>query len=165
MTGHAAPLVDVHIAESIDCASSDMPAEQWLTDWVRRALDGLKEQRPVSVSLSVVDEEESRRLNHEYRGKDRSTNVLSFPMDFEVPPPPGEPLLLGDIVICGPVVMREATEQGKPVDAHWAHMVTHGVLHLAGHDHEDDGEAEVMEQLEKNILAGGGVADPYIAGD
>ena len=161
MNAGTASLVDVNITEGL----AGIPDRETLTRWVQLALGAIDEQRPVSVSLSVVDEEESRRLNREFRDKDKSTNVLSFPMDFDVAPPPDEPLLLGDIVICGPVVAREAQEQGKAAADHWAHMVTHGVLHLAGYDHVDDGEAAVMERLEKKILALGGIDDPYIARD
>ncbi len=161
MNSTEASLVDVHIAEGL----IDIPDRAVLKQWVELALDALDKAGTVSVSLSVVDEEESRRLNREYRDQDRPTNVLSFPMEFDAAPPPDEPLLLGDIAICGPVVAREAREQHKPVEDHWAHMVIHGVLHLAGFDHEDDADAEVMEQLEKKILARGGVADPYIARD
>ena len=160
MNSDSASLVDVQIAEGL----VDIPDRAVLTRWAELALDAVDKQGPVSVSLSVVDEETSRRLNREYRNQDKPTNVLSFPMEFDVAPP-GEPLLLGDIAICGPVVVREAREQDKSAEDHWAHMVTHGVLHLAGYDHIDDEEAEVMEQLEKKILAQGGVSDPYIARD
>ena len=160
MNSHPASLVDVHIAEGL----SDVPDRAVLVRWVEFALDAIDTAGAVSVSLSVVDEKESRRLNREFRDQDKPTNVLSFPMEFDVPPP-DEPLLLGDIVICGPVVAREAREQLKPTEDHWAHMVIHGVLHLAGYDHQDGDEADVMERLEKKILARGGVADPYIARD
>ena len=151
--------VDVQVAPGL----AGVPASSALASWVESALDAIDEPRDVSVSVSVVDETESRRLNRDYRGKDRPTNVLSFPMQFDVAPPPGEPLLLGDIVLCAPVVVAEAAAQAKPVDDHWAHMVVHGVLHLAGYDHIDAAGASAMEQLEKHILLRGGVADPYIA--
>lgn len=104
-------------------------------------------------------------LNRTWRGKDKPTNVLSFPSgDFVAnrldATASAEPSL-GDLAICAPVVAREAREQGKPVKAHWAHMVVHGVLHLLGHDHEDDGEAEVMEAREVAILGTFGYANPY----
>jgi probable rRNA maturation factor len=105
-----------------------------------------------------VDEEESRSLNRDYRGKDRPTNVLSFPSS--APAFVGTDLL-GDLVICVPVVRREAVEQGKGERAHWAHMVVHGVLHLLGHDHQNSAERLVMERLEKEILASLGFPDPY----
>lgn len=117
---------------------------------------------PAALVIRIVDEAESRALNRDYRGKDRSTNVLSFPFDA----PPGVPAaetggLLGDLVVCAPVVAREAAEQGKSLDAHWAHMVTHGVLHLLGYDHEDDDEAQAMEDRERELLAALGFSDPY----
>ncbi|MFA5940774.1 MAG: rRNA maturation RNase YbeY [Sinimarinibacterium sp.] len=104
------------------------------------------------LTIRVVDEDESRALNAGYRGKDKPTNVLSFP---------GSGGLLGDLVICAPVVAREALEQGKPARAHWAHMVVHGCLHLRGYDHEHDLDAQRMEAREKRILKGLGFADPY----
>lgn len=157
----AGPQVDVQIAPGL----SDVPAPDELASWVESALGGIDASRDVSVSVSVVDETESRRLNRDYRGKDRPTNVLSFPMQFDVAPPAGEPLLLGDIVLCGPVVVAEAAAQAKPVADHWAHMVVHGVLHLAGYDHTKDADAREMEGLERHILSRRGVADPYIARD
>ena len=113
--------------------------------------------------IRVVDEAESRALNHEYRGKDKPTNVLSFP--FEAPPGvPAQEIgnYLGDLVICAPVVAREAGEQGKPLAAHWAHMVVHGILHLRGYDHQDEAQAREMEDREREILDGLGIADPYV---
>ena len=101
---------------------------------------------------------EGRALNRHYRGKDYATNVLSFPADL----PAGVKMpLLGDLVICAPVVVREAREQRKSPQAHYAHLTVHGVLHLLGWDHDDDKEAEAMEQLEREILAGLGLPDPY----
>jgi len=109
--------------------------------------------------IRVVDEEESRTLNRDYRGIDRPTNVLSFPFES----PPGVVLdHLGDLVICAQVVAREAAEQGKTPSHHWAHMVVHGVLHLLGYDHHSDAEAEEMESLEREILGGLGIPDPYM---
>lgn len=110
-----------------------------------------------ALCLRLVDAEESRALNHRFRGKDRPTNVLSFPGAS----PLAEEPELGDIVLCAPVIAAEAAEQGKSPRAHWAHMVVHGVLHLCGHDHIDDDEARVMEAAERRILAGLGFADPY----
>lgn len=114
------------------------------------------------LTIRLVDEEEGRELNCTWRGKDYATNVLSFPADV-----PDELLdipLLGDLVICVPVVEREAVEQGKTLDAHWAHLVIHGCLHLLGYDHIDDEEAKEMESLERILLAELGHPDPY-AGD
>src|SRR5690606_41420370 len=96
------------------------------------------------------------------RGKDQATNVLSFPAELPEGLPEGVHMpLLGDIVLCAPVVAREAREQGKPLAAHYAHLTVHGVLHLLGWDHEDEKDAEAMEQLEREILAGLGIDDPY----
>ena len=105
-----------------------------------------------------MDEAESRQLNRDYRGKDSPTNVLSFP--FEAPPQVASPLL-GDLVICAPVVADEARDQGKPLLAHWAHMVVHGVLHLQGYDHQTDAEAERMEEIECRILQNLHFPNPY----
>ncbi|MGS6552627.1 rRNA maturation RNase YbeY [Escherichia coli] len=117
-------------------------------------------QEESEVTIRVVDTAESHSLNLTYRGKDKPTNVLSFP--FEVPPGM-EMSLLGDLVICRQVVEKEAQEQGKPLEAHWAHMVVHGSLHLLGYDHIEDDEAEEMEALETEIMLALGYEDPYIA--
>ena len=132
------------------------PSRVELRRWALAALASHRAE--VELVIRIVDEAESQALNRSYRGKDRPTNVLSFP--FEAPPGIGS-RHLGDIVVCAAVVEREALEQGKPLAAHWAHMIVHGVLHLLGYDHEDDREAEVMESLEIRILAGLGLPDPY----
>ncbi len=111
------------------------------------------------LTIRLVDEAEGRELNHTWRQKDYATNVLSFPAD--VPEGLLDIPLLGDLVICVPVVEREAAEQGKNLDAHWAHLVIHGCLHLLGYDHIDDAEAEEMESLEQQLLAELGHPDPY----
>ena len=134
-----------------------LPTETQFQLWVDTALTSLLEQG--EVCIRVVGPEESQTLNHTYRGKDKSTNVLSFP--FEVPE--GVPLhLLGDLVICADVVASEAAEQNKPLFNHWAHMVVHGCLHLIGYDHIKDDEAEEMESLERQILAKLDISDPYL---
>jgi probable rRNA maturation factor len=125
--------------------------------WSRAAYRGAQ---PNSVCIMIVDERESQQMNAHYRGKDRPTNVLSFSLEI---PPQVEEQCLGDLVICAPVVEREALAQGKPVAAHWAHMVVHGMLHLQGYDHETEGQAAAMEGLETEILQRLGFADPYIA--
>lgn len=122
----------------------------------------LRRVPPAQVSLRVVGAAESRKLNREWRGKDKPTNVLSFPAGDNFTPHDELPSL-GDLAICVPVVTREAREQSKPADAHWAHMVVHGVLHLLGYDHENDRDARVMEARETKILGEFGFADPYKA--
>ncbi|EEP99146.1 metalloprotease [Yersinia ruckeri ATCC 29473] len=117
-------------------------------------------QEESEVTIRVVDEAESHELNLTYRGKDKSTNVLSFP--FEAPPEIELPLL-GDLIICRQVVEQEAVEQNKALLAHWAHMVVHGSLHLLGYDHIVDDEAEEMESIETEIMQGLGYPDPYIS--
>lgn len=130
--------------------------------WVEAALRGAKRRKATELSIRIVDTKEGRTLNRDYRGKDYATNVLSFPVEL----PPGVKLpLIGDLVICAPVVAREAAEQGKPARHHWAHMTVHGVLHLLGYDHIEDTEAEAMEALETRILAGLDIDDPYTIDD
>ncbi|WP_028238690.1 rRNA maturation RNase YbeY [Stutzerimonas azotifigens] len=115
------------------------------------------------LTIRLVDEAEGRELNRTWRHKDYATNVLSFPA--EVPEGILDIPLLGDLVICVPVVEREAAEQGKALEAHWAHLVIHGCLHLLGYDHIDDDEAEEMEALERQLLAELGHPDPYTDDD
>jgi probable rRNA maturation factor len=135
-----------------------VPAPASFRRWVAAALRGAGRRKAAELSIRIVDAEEGREMNRDYRGKDYATNVLSFPAEL----PPGVDLpLIGDLAICAPVVAREATEQDKPVRDHYAHMTVHGVLHLLGHDHIEDAEAERMEALETRILAGLGIADPY----
>jgi len=139
-----------------ESADPALPAAPMVRRWVRAALAGRRERAELTVRL--VDEPEMIELNQTYRHKTGSTNVLSFP--FEAPP--GITLaLLGDVVICAPVVAREAAEQGKLLSAHWCHMVVHGVLHLLGFDHQTDNEAHTMERLETEIITALGFADPY----
>ena len=133
-----------------------LPSERSLREWARATLAGRRED--AELCLRVVDEDEMRALNARYRGRDYPTNVLSFPADL----PAGTPLaLLGDIVICAPVVEREAREQHKPSRAHWAHLVVHGTLHLLGHDHQKPRDARRMESREREILGAIGIPDPY----
>ena len=136
-------------------ADEPLPADAALTRWAEAAWQG---EGDAEVVIRLVGADESQALNRDYRGKDRPTNVLSFPFDV----PPGVPCdHLGDLVICAPVVQAEATEQGKSPDSHWAHMVVHGMLHLQGFDHMDEAEAEEMEGIEREILARLGYPDPY----
>ena len=117
---------------------------------------------PVTLGIVLIDDAEQRRLNRDYRGKDSPTNVLSFGLAAPgETPPPGAPLLLGDVVLAYETVAREALEQKKPLADHLQHLVVHGVLHLLGYDHENDTEAAIMEAREGAILRGLGVPDPY----
>ena len=133
-----------------------LPSQAEFESWVKTALGDTMEQ--AELTIRIVDASESQMLNSTYRGKDKPTNVLSFP--FEAPPEIELPLL-GDLVICASVVENEALEQHKPLTAHWAHMVVHGCLHLLGYDHIDDIEAEEMESLETQLIEGLGFTDPY----
>ena len=147
--------VDLQVAtENIE----GLPTEEQIVQWATAAVQ--PEGDEVEMTVRIVDEAESHELNLTYRGKDRPTNVLSFP--FECPDEVELPLL-GDLVICRPVVEREAAAQEKPLIAHWAHMVVHGSLHLLGYDHIEDDEAEEMESLETQIMQGLGFDDPYLA--
>lgn len=139
--------------------AAGLPSEAEFRTWCELALR--QRQNDSELTIRLVDEAEGRELNKTWRHKDYATNVLSFPADV-----PDELLdipLLGDLVICAPVVIREAAEQGKFVQAHWAHLVIHGCLHLLGYDHIDDVEAEEMEGLERELLAELGHPDPYAA--
>lgn len=134
--------------------ASEVPDAASFERWYQAALQG----DAAEVVIRVVDEDESAELNSQYRHKAGPTNVLSFP--FEAPPGV-DTEILGDLVICAPVVEREAREQGKELHAHWAHMVVHGMLHLQGYDHIDDDEAMTMEAEEVAILQRLGFANPY----
>ena len=139
------------------------PTLSQLTNWVDAALSRATENNQErELTIRIVDENESQSLNKQYRGKDKPTNVLSFP--FEAPAQI-ELDLIGDLVICAPIVEKEAKEQEKPELAHWAHMVVHGTLHLLGYDHINDREADEMEALEVNILKSLGFNDPYFVSE
>ena len=133
------------------------PSEADIQHWVEVALK-YEQQDNIELTLRIVNETESAALNHQYRDKDYATNVLSFTYDIPVEV---EINLLGDLVICAPVVQREAAEQGKSEQAHWAHMIIHGLLHLLGFDHLDEQEADKMEAHEIAILAALKFPDPY----
>jgi metalloprotein, YbeY family len=148
-------IIDLQIACEQE---SGLPTVEQIEQWATAAVQPQSDE--VEMTVRIVDEAESHALNLNYRGKDRPTNVLSFP--FECPDEVELPLL-GDLVICRQVVEREAQEQDKPVMAHWAHMVVHGSLHLLGYDHIEDVEAEEMESLETQIMTGLGFADPYLS--
>jgi probable rRNA maturation factor len=126
-----------------------LPKRAEVRKWVRATRPGAAE-----VTVRFVDAEEGRALNAQYRGKDHATNVLTFPYARE-------PALSGDLVLCLPVVLREAAQQGKTASAHFAHLVVHGMLHLEGYDHETGAEARIMEQMERDILDRLGYPDPY----
>ena len=132
----------------INSTSKQIPSIENIELWISTALES-DELNDAEVSVYIVDEAESQDLNFQYRSKDKPTNVLSFPA--EIPEEVGVPLL-GDLVVCAPVVEREAKEQGKSLEAHWAHMLIHGSLHLLGYDHVEDDEAEVMEALETRLV-------------
>ena len=134
------------------------PPRAVLLRWVRAALAGRRRQ--AEVALRIVDTVEGATLNATWRGKHGPTNVLSFPVGE---PPSVAPDLLGDLVLCAPVVLEEALAQGKTADAHWAHLVIHGTLHLLGFDHQRARDARVMESLERDILSRLGYPDPYKA--
>lgn len=142
-------------------AAGGLPSHTDFRVWAGSALSGRRDRALLTVR--IVDEDESRQLNQEYRGQDKPTNVLSFPFDL----PPGVPVdddladFIGDLAICAPVVEREASEQGKAPSAHWAHMTIHGVLHLLHYDHMTDEQAAEMEGLETAILQGLGFPPPY----
>lgn len=135
----------------------DLPDENQLKLWVKAALKGLKEN--AVLTIRIVDEDEGTQLNEQWRKSQGPTNVLSFTHEGE---PEIAPDLLGDIVICAPVVAREAKEQNKDIDAHWAHMVIHGVLHLNGFDHIKPEDADTMENLEIKILEELNYNNPYL---
>lgn len=143
--------IDLQIAVS----DENIPDAEKIRSWVNAVVD---QDKPAELTVRIVDEAEMTVLNGTYRHKDAVTNVLSFPFEADVPM---DVTLLGDVVICAPVVAREAIEQHKPVEAHWAHLVVHGVLHLLGYDHHDDVEAEKMESREIEILNQFGYANPY----
>ncbi len=144
--------IDLQIASQ----SQDLPTELQLKTWAQAALNSRRAN--AELSLRIVDEDESQQLNGQYRQKDKPTNVLSFPADL---PEELQLPLLGDLVICAPVVAREAEDQNKALDAHWAHMLVHGTLHLLGYDHIDETDATEMEALETQIITELGFAPPY----
>ncbi len=144
--------IDVQIASQ----TPDLPSVKQLQSWARAVLSGA-EGNP-ELTVRIVDEAESAELNRTYRHATGPTNVLSFPFEASEQV---QLFLLGDVVICAPVVKKEAHEQNKPLDAHWAHMVVHGTLHLLGYDHQNASDAVKMESEERRILSGLGFPDPY----
>lgn len=132
------------------CNQANLPSRSQFRKWANAAI-----RVDTEVTIRLVDEDEGRALNNAYRGKDYATNVLTFPITEE-------PYLMGDIIICAPVVAAEATAQNKPLEAHYAHLTVHGVLHLHGYDHETEAQAELMESLETAIIMKLGYANPYL---
>ena len=130
--------------------ATDAPSRTQIIQFARAALE-----RDAEITIRIVNEAEGRQLNHDYRHKDYATNVLSFVYETA-------PVVLGDLVLCAPVVTREAQEQDKSAIAHYAHLIVHGVLHLQGYDHENDADAAVMEAREIEIVTGLGFANPYL---
>ena len=146
--------IDVQYAVATD----GLPAPDTIRTWAETALkDGGK---PAELVIRIVDEAEMTSLNHRFRGKDGPTNVLSFPSAIN---PEVGSSLLGDVVICAPVVAQESVTQHKQPESHWAHLVIHGVLHLLGYDHHTDVEAQRMEASEIRLLESHGIKDPYRA--
>lgn len=147
------PALDLVVQYAVD--RDGLPGRAQLRRWAKAAL-----ARDAVATLRIVDAEEGRALNRDYRHKDYATNVLTFEYG------PDETLdgapMTGDIVLCAPVVAREAAEQGKPLEAHYAHLAVHGMLHLQGYDHEDEAEAAVMEALETFVMIRLGYPDPYL---
>lgn len=145
----------------IETAATDYPGEDQFQLWVDTALAEFEEGKDSEVVIRLVDEAESAELNQQYRHKQGPTNILSFP--FEAPEGVDMELdLLGDLVICAPLIVQEAQQQNKQIMHHWAHITVHGVLHLLGYDHIDDQDAEEMEALEIEILSKLNIANPYL---
>lgn len=154
--------IRLDIAVGYAVPRAGVPAATSFRRWMSAALQG--RIREADLAVRIVGEDEGRALNRHYRDKDYATNVLSFPGELppEVKLPKGVTMpLLGDIVLCAPVVAREAAEQSKPLAHHYAHLTVHGCLHLLGMDHQDEREAQCMEQLEREILAALRIDDPY----
>ena len=162
-TATAAPAgrLSVEVEVEIDGDNDEVPKPGEFRRWVTAACAEAGLEGAAEVSVLLVGAERGAALNRDYRGRDRATNVLSFPGDPLPEGDGGPPYLLGDVVLAQGVCAREAAAQGKALADHLSHLVVHGVLHLLGHDHENDSEAERMESLEVEILAALGVADPY----
>lgn len=143
------PRLDMTVQYASD--SHNLPSEKQFRKWARATL-----RVDTEATLRIVDEEEGRMLNRDYRGKDYATNVLTFPLTEE-------PWLIGDIILCAPVVEKEAREQGTSLEAHYAHLTIHGILHMHGYDHEEEAQAELMESIESATMMQLGYADPYLS--
>ncbi|MCG7554846.1 MULTISPECIES: rRNA maturation RNase YbeY [Pseudoalteromonas] len=148
--------MDLMLDLQLVCEFENLPSEAQFQLWAEHALTQFREE--AELTIRIADEHESQELNSQYRGKDKPTNVLSFPFDA----PPGIQLpLIGDLIICPQVVYQESIEQEKTFHDHFAHMVIHGCLHLLGFDHINEQDAVEMETIEKQILASLNIADPY----
>lgn len=163
-----APLqVQVYLQLAEGIAATGVPGSAEVQRWVLAAVTGIAQEQSMTlaVTVRVVSEAESAALNGGYRSKEGPTNVLAFPAATSVLPPEAMRELdeheLGDLVICLAVAEREAAAQGKSLQQHLAHLVVHGTLHLLGHDHVEDADAEAMEALERSVLASLGLPDPY----
>ncbi len=147
-----------HVWMCNEAGRAGVPQRRSFERWVAAVL-GTRRRKRHAINILIVDEDAGREFNRGFRSSDYATNVLSFPAGPFPGPASG---LLGELVICAPVIAREAREQGKALRDHYAHMTVHGVLHLLGHDHENDTDAERMEGLERRILAQLGITDPYV---
>ncbi len=158
--------MDVLCADDLPESIEEPPPSSLLCSWAQAAWQGDKAAEPV-LSLRIVSLAESQQLNHDYRGQNKPTNVLSFPMQMasDIDEPLITDFILGDLAICAEIVADEAQQQKKTAQAHWAHMVVHGVLHLQGFDHVSDDEALQMETLETQIMQQLGFADPYLVNE
>jgi len=141
---------ELNLSVQVASNAADLPTQKQLRKWVKATL-----RVDTEVTIRIVDEGEGRELNHTYRGKDYATNVLTFPLTEE-------PHLMGDIIICAPVVIKEAKEQKKSIEAHFAHLTVHGTLHLHGYDHLNDDQAGLMESIEVTTLQQLGYPNPYL---
>lgn len=146
-----AALIEIQRSEKVTC---ECPADAHLVQWVQAVLT----DNSTGITIRIVDSNEMQASNHQWRGRDKATNVLSFPAEF---PPEAGVSYLGDILICAEVLKQESVDQGKSLYDHWAHIVIHGVLHLQGFDHENNQDANRMERREVEILSTLGIADPY----
>lgn len=156
----------VELALQVACDAENLPDERDIEKWLGDVVAAVRGNagRAGEIGVRIVSDVEGRDLNRRYRGQNSATNVLSFPAapaDAFTQLAADEPLPLGDLVLCAPVIAREANEQGKPERAHWQHLLVHGALHLLGYDHGTDAEAADMEALEIRLLAARGVDNPY----
>ena len=147
----------IEINVQVESQNQKIPNNTQLEKWCSIVL---KKKQQYALCLRIVDKNESQNLNRKWRKKDYPTNVLSFPLD--IPKGLFETNFLGDIIICAPIIEQEAFEQKKDIQAHWAHIIIHGCLHLLGYDHITDEDAQVMEELEVNLLKKLGFSNPYI---